>query len=139
MFKNSIISTSLTTSTFQIQQVYNGPRASNLSQQQQQKILVKNNFWTTKPKTFSWKKFFSRKKFGKNKIWEKNFLNFFLCKKIYKKIFGKKMLITNLSISSNYTQRTSCPNFKSFRLLYHSVIMWYQTKKVKKKTTKTKN
>ena len=33
------------------------------------------------------------------------------------------------STSSNYTYRTSCRNFKSFRLLHHSVIMWYHTKK----------
>ena len=43
-----------------IRQVYNGPRASNLSQQQQQKILVKNNFEQKN------KKIFPKKLFGKN-------------------------------------------------------------------------
>ena len=38
------------------------------------KILVKNDFWTTKSKKFSWKKFFFQKKFEKNKIWGKKFL-----------------------------------------------------------------
>ena len=37
------------------------------------------------------------------------------------------------SASSNYTQRTCCPNFKSFRLLHHSAIMQYHTKKSKKR------
>ena len=71
-------------------QVYNGPRASNLSQQQQ------NNFWSkivfeqqnqkTFPEFFFQKKIWEKNNFEKKflekkiekKFWKKNFENFFL-------------------------------------------------------------
>ena len=99
--------------------VYNGPRTSNLTQQQQ--------------------KNFGKKWFLNNKI-KKNFLKIvFLLEKnfFWKKLeifFDFSFLKNNLSTSSNYTLSTSCINFKSFRLLYHSFIVWYHTKKVKKPT-----
>ena len=67
------------------------------------KILVKNDFWTTKSKKNS-----GDKNFFSEKIWKKQFR---------KKNFWK--------------------NFKSFRLLHHSVIMWYHAKKSRKNPTKS--
>ena len=53
-------------------QVYNRPRSSNLSQQQQKRFCVKSDFWTTKSKK-KCGKIFSEKESGK-KIWNKIFL-----------------------------------------------------------------
>ena len=82
-----------------------------------------------------WRNFFCKINFFKNNFFWKKFFgkNFILEKEIVKKIGEKFFFEKNSLTSNNYTKRASCLNFKSFRVLHHSVIMWYHTKKLKKK------
>ena len=57
------------------------------------KILVKNDFLSTKSKKFYGKSFFSENNLGKNKIWEKYFWKKNFLERIWKNFFKKNFEI----------------------------------------------
>ena len=108
--------------------VYYGPRASNLSQQLRKKIWSKLIFEQQNQKKFMGKKLLSEK------IWKKKFGKY-LFEKNLKKLFGKKILKILFSTSSKYIKSSAHPVQTSSLSEYCiTVIMWYLTKKSKKKT-----
>ena len=105
----------------QTRQVYNGPRMSNLSQQQKNKNWVKNDFWT-KSKKFSGKEkileFFFGKKIWK-KFWKKNFDFLFKFKYIYlAHILSKFQIVqTTASLCQNVVSHKKSKKKKRLSLI----------------------